>query len=91
MKLLTPGVFNLIKAVQDDTFEGGNIVGEVGLAPFHDNEDKVPADVKTRLDEIAEGLQDGSIKTCVSPAKGAPAPEGCSDTGTGDAMTTPTP
>jgi basic membrane protein A len=89
MKLLTPGVYNQIKAIQDDTFKGGNTIGEVGLAPFHDNEDKVPADVKANLEQISKGLMDGTIKTCVSPAKGAPAPEGCS--GTGDAMTTPTP
>jgi basic membrane protein A and related proteins len=91
IKLLTPGVFNLIKAIQDETFKGGNVVGPVGLAPFHDQESKVPADVKTKLEEIDKGLQDGTIKTCVSPAKGAPAPEGCAGTGTGDAMTTPTP
>jgi basic membrane protein A len=89
MKLLTPGVFNEIKAIQDGTFKGGNVVGPVGLAPFHDNEAKVPADVKTKLEDIDKGLKDGTIKTCVPPAKGAPVPEGCS--GTGDAMTTPTP
>ena len=36
MKLLTPGVFDLIKAVQDGTFKGGNNYGTVGLAPYHD-------------------------------------------------------
>jgi basic membrane protein A len=74
MKLLTPGVFNLIKAAQDGTFEGGNNTGEVGLAPFHDWESKVPAEAKTRLAELDKGLKDGSVKTCVSPAKGAPSP-----------------
>lgn len=91
MKLLTPGVFNLIKSVQDGTFKGGNNVGEVGLAPFHDQEAKVPADVKTQLDKLAQDLQSGAVKTCVSPAKGAPAPEGCSGASTGDTATTPTP
>jgi basic membrane protein A len=88
MKLLTPGVFNQIKAVQDNTFKGGNVVGDVGLAPFHDNEAKVPADVKSKLDEIDKGLKDGSIKTCVPPTKGGAAPEGCAGAGT---ATTPTP
>jgi len=77
MKLLTPGVFDLIKAVQDGTFKGGNNVGPVGLAPYHDWDSKVPAEVKTKIEETDQGLQDGTIKTCVSPAKGAPAPEGC--------------
>jgi basic membrane protein A len=34
----------------------------IGLAPFHDNEDKVPAAVATLLDETFAGLADGSIK-----------------------------
>jgi basic membrane protein A len=74
MKLLTPGVFDLIKAAQDGTFKGGNNTGEVGLAPFHDWESKVPADAKAKLEELDKGLKDGSVKTCVSPAKGAPSP-----------------
>ena len=77
MKLLDRGVFNLIKAVQDGTFKGGNNVGEVGLAPYHDWDSKVPAEVKQKMQEIDKGLRDGTIKTCVSPAKGAPKPEGC--------------
>jgi basic membrane protein A len=77
MKLLTPGVFNLVKAAQDGTFKGGNNTGTVGLAPFHDQDAKVPADVKTKIDTITAGLQDGSDKTCVSVAKGSPAPDGC--------------
>jgi basic membrane protein A len=85
MKLLTPGVYNLIKAVKDGTFKGGNNTGQVGLAPFHDWESKVPADVKTKLQDVDKGLKDGSIKTCVSPAKGVPSPCG------GAAGTTPTP
>jgi basic membrane protein A len=37
----------------------------IGLAPFHDNADKVPADVVTLLDETFAGLADASIKTNV--------------------------
>jgi basic membrane protein A len=91
IKLLTPGVFNLIKTVQDGKFTGGNNVGEVGLAPFHDQEAKVPAEVKSKLDQLAQDLQSGTVKTCVSPAKGAPAPEGCEGAASGDTTTTPTP
>jgi basic membrane protein A len=63
MKLITPGVFDLIKAAQGGTFKGGNQVGEVGLAPFHDLDSQVPAAVKSRLAEIDKGLKDNSIKT----------------------------
>jgi basic membrane protein A len=77
MKLLTPGVFNLVKAAQDGSFKGGNNTGEVGLAPYHDNDAKVSADVKSKIDTATKGLKDGSVKTCVSPAKGVAAPAGC--------------
>lgn len=89
MKLLTPGTFDLIKQVQDGTFKGGNYLGEVGLAPFHDWESKVPADVQTKLQEIDKGLKDGSIKTCVSGAKGVPSPCGGAIESTPGAAMTP--
>ncbi|HEX8598972.1 MAG TPA: BMP family ABC transporter substrate-binding protein [Chloroflexia bacterium] len=74
MKLLGNGVFNLISMAQHGTFKGGNQVGEVGLAPFHDWADRVPAEVSAKLQEVNAALMDGSLKTCVPPAKGAPNP-----------------
>ena len=65
MKLITPGVFSLIAAVNDGTFKGGNQLGEVGLAPFHDNASKVPDSAKGRLQEIDRGLKAGVIRTGV--------------------------
>jgi Uncharacterized ABC-type transport system, periplasmic component/surface lipoprotein len=38
----------------------------IGLAPFHDMDASVPADVKTLLDTTYKGLADGSIKTNVT-------------------------
>lgn len=67
MKLITPGVFDLIQQVQDDTFPSGNYFGEVGLAPFHDFEADIPDEVKTQLEEIEAGLLDGSIETGYNP------------------------
>jgi basic membrane protein A len=72
MKLITPGVFDLVKTVQDGTFVGGNVFGDAGYAPFHDLEGEVPAEVKAELEKINAGLLDGSIKTNVPPVK----PEG---------------
>ena len=63
MKLITPGVFDLISAAQSDAFPGGNFVGTVGLAPFHDFDAQIPQEVKDRLIEIDAGLQDGTITT----------------------------
>ncbi|MCP4363377.1 MAG: BMP family ABC transporter substrate-binding protein [Chloroflexi bacterium] len=68
MKLITPGVFDLIKASQDGNLPAGNFVGDVGLAPFHDFDgDPVTDDIKSKLDEINSGLQDGSIETGYVP------------------------
>ncbi|MCB9423213.1 MAG: BMP family ABC transporter substrate-binding protein [Ardenticatenaceae bacterium] len=63
MKLITPGVFDLVKASVDGNFPAGNFTGGVGLAPFHDLDSKVSAEIKAKLDEIDAGLQDGSIET----------------------------
>ncbi len=71
IKLITPGVYDLIKLAKDGKFPGGNFYGDAGYAPFHDLESAVPAEVKAKLDEIAAGLKDGSIKTNVPPAKPA--------------------
>jgi basic membrane protein A len=69
MKRITPGVFSLIKAAQDGSFKGGNNLGEVGLAPFHDQEAKVSAEVKARLDQLTADLKSGKVQTGVPPAK----------------------
>ena len=71
MKIIDQGVANLIQQVADGTIQGGNFVGEVGLAPFHDFDDKVPAETKARIDELRTQLEDGSLKTNVPPAKPA--------------------
>ena len=69
MKLITPGVFDLIKMAKDGNFPTGNYFGNAGYAPFHDLENEVPADIKTKMEEINKGLLDGSIKTNVAPVK----------------------
>jgi basic membrane protein A len=69
IKLVTPGVFELIKLAQDGDFPNGNYFGHVGYAPFHALDNEVPAEVKTEMDTITAGLQDGSIRTNVSVEK----------------------
>jgi basic membrane protein A len=70
MKLLTPGTFGLIKMAKEGNFPaGGNFMGDAGLAPYHDLEDEVPADVSAQVDEIDRALKDGSLQTNVSPTK----------------------
>jgi basic membrane protein A len=67
MKLITPGVFDLIKLAKEGSFPSGNYVGAVGLAPFHDFDSKVSADIQSKLKEIDAGLKDGSISTGYNP------------------------
>ena len=69
MKLITPGVFALIKLSKDGAFPSGNYLGDVTYAPYHDLEHEVPAEVKTAMEQISAGLLDDSIKTNVPPVK----------------------
>jgi basic membrane protein A len=69
MKLITPGVAELIAKAKDGSIKAGNFLGTAGYAPYHDLDSKVPANVKTTMEKINAGLLDGSIKTGVSPAK----------------------
>ena len=48
IKLITPGVYELIKLSRDGNFPSGNLFGNVGYAPFHDLENKVPVEVKIK-------------------------------------------
>jgi basic membrane protein A len=75
MKLITPGVEQLVKMASEGNFPSGNFFGDAGLAAFHDFEDQVPAEVKAQLEEIAAGLKDGSIKTGYGEAVEEPAAE----------------
>jgi basic membrane protein A len=68
-KLITPGVFDLIRLARDGKFPSGNFFGNVGYAPFHDLDNQVPADVKDQMEKINAGLLDGSIKTNVPSRK----------------------
>ncbi len=64
-KLITDGVYGLLKDASAGKLKGGNNVGPVGLAPFHDTESAIPAELKDVLKKIDAGIKDGSIKTGV--------------------------
>jgi basic membrane protein A len=67
MKLITPGVEELINASVAGSFPSGNFFGTVGLASFHDFDGSVPAEVKTELDKLAGDLASGSMATGYAP------------------------
>jgi len=67
MKLITPGVFDLITLSREGSFPGGNYLGDVALAPFHDFEDGISQDIKDMIAEAREGLDAGEISTGYPP------------------------
>ena len=65
-KRMDATVMAVIEAVKDGTFEGGVLVGKlenggVDLAPFHDMEDAVPAELKAELEALRAAIIDGSL------------------------------
>ena len=67
MKLITPGVAELIEAAATGEFPGGNHLGDVGLAAFYDHDSAVSDDFKLSLEAIKGLLDSGDISTGYPP------------------------
>lgn len=69
LKKIDVAVFEAVKLMDTGQFEGGtNYVstlenGGVGLAPFYDYEDDVPAELQTELADIEAGIIAGEVST----------------------------
>ncbi len=63
MKLIAPGVVELVTMASEGEFPGGNYFGDADLAPFHDFDDMISQELKDLLEETKAGLIDGSIDT----------------------------
>lgn len=66
MKNMDVAVTDAVGQVVNGTFEGGTYVGTlankgVGIAPFHNFDSKVPATLKTQLENLKKGIVDGSV------------------------------
>ena len=66
LKKIDVAVFSTVKDVKDGKFSGGTVTytikdGGVDLAPFHEFDSKVPADLKTQIDAAKKALIDGSL------------------------------
>jgi basic membrane protein A len=72
MKLIDVGIADIVMAKVDDKLEQGNFFGKAALAPYHDFEDKLPAEVKDEINTVAAGLADGSISTGYGVAAAEP-------------------
>jgi basic membrane protein A len=68
MKNVEVAVYNYLKTVADGSVQAGVSTGTlqnggVGLAPFHDWDSKIAADLKAQIQKASDGIKDGSIKT----------------------------
>jgi basic membrane protein A len=66
LKNMDVAVFNAMKAVVDGTFEAGIYSGTlendgVGIAPYHEFDGSVPDELKSKVDELKQGIIDGSV------------------------------
>jgi basic membrane protein A len=66
LKRMDSTTLSAIKSAQDGSFKGGVIVGTlksggVGIAPYHDLDSAVPAELKAEIEALSKGIQDGSI------------------------------
>jgi basic membrane protein A len=69
IKLVTPGVFDLIKLAKDGSLPAGNYYGTSGLAPYHDFDSVISQAVKDKINQITDGLNGGSITTGYNPGR----------------------
>ena len=67
MKLIDKGVMQLIAQAKAGTMKGGNFVGEVGLADYHDLASKVSAETKKTIDALVVDVRSGKVPTGYTP------------------------
>jgi basic membrane protein A len=66
MKVIYAAVFDAAKAVNDGTFKGGAYTGTlqnsgVDIAPFHDLDSQVPADLKAEITQLKADIISGKV------------------------------
>ncbi len=67
MKLITPGVVKLIGDIKAGTAKGGNVLGDVGLASYHDFDGTIDPAVKTQIEELTPKVISGEVPTGYTP------------------------
>ncbi len=60
------GVTVIAVKAKDGDFTELQTIGKAGLAPYHDFESVVPADVKAKVDEVVKQMEAGTLKTGVT-------------------------
>ncbi|MCI9889576.1 BMP family ABC transporter substrate-binding protein [Micrococcales bacterium 31B] len=67
MKQISPAVQDVVKTSSEDSFDNTPYVGTlenggVGLAPYHDFDSQVPADLKAKVEQLQKDIIAGTIK-----------------------------
>lgn len=63
-KSITSGVFELIREYTEGTVQGGNFLGGVALADYHDFAATISPELQELIARAADGLRSGSVQTC---------------------------
>ena len=66
MKLISEGVTVIAVKAKDGDFTELQTIGKAGLAPYHDFESVIPADVKAKVDEVVKQMEAGTLQTGVT-------------------------
>ena len=66
MKRMDTTILDTIKSVQDGSFKGGKVIGTlanggVSLAPYHDTDSKIPADLKAEIEALKADITAGKV------------------------------
>ncbi len=75
MKRLDNAVFTVTEAMVKGEFPGGGLYigtlenGGVGLAPYHDFEGEIPAELTAEVEAIIEGIMAGELSTGWPPSE----------------------
>jgi len=67
MKLITPGVQEIVGLYVDGQAPSGNFIGDVGLASYHDFDSVIPQEVKDAVDELTPMVLAGDVPTGYTP------------------------
>ena len=78
-KKLALSVSSTVQAIAAETAKGGEDLWDaerdgIGISPFHEFENEISADLKTKLDEALAEMKAGTLETCPDNCGTTPAP-----------------
>ena len=67
MKLITPGVVDIVNLWQEGNAPTGNYIGDVGLADYHDFSGEIPQDIQDQIVDLTPQVLSGEVPTGYAP------------------------